>query len=121
MKKNTEQMSHLFTECLCRNKGILKDKEFFDLSNGFKAANFAKQGCNSDKRGIYIFLNYLARTIKKMEDQKIQLDLIEKSVNLLIENLSKIYPPGQDLVSEDENLRKILEDIEVTWDKKKLP
>ena len=56
------------------------------------------------------------RTIKK---EKIPLELIEESVKLLIENLSKMYPPGQDLVGGDEDLRKTLKDIEVTWDKNK--
>ena len=43
-----------------------------------------------------------------MEDEKIPLDLIEELVKLLIENLSKMYPPGQDLVRGDENLKKTL-------------
>ena len=30
-----------------------------------------------------------------------------------------MYPPGQDLVGGDENLRKTLEDIEITYDKDK--
>ena len=51
------------------------------------------------------------------KDKKISIDLIEELVKLLIENLSKIYPPGQDLVGGDENLKKILKEIEVTWDK----
>ena len=56
-----------------------------------------------------------------MEDKKIPLDLIEELVNLLIENLSILYPPGQDLVGGDENLKKALNDIEVTWDKNGQP
>ena len=43
-----------------------------------------------------------------MEDKKMPLDLIEELVNLLIENLSILYPPGQDLVGEDEYLKKTL-------------
>ena len=56
-----------------------------------------------------------------MEAQKIPLDLIEELMKLLIENLSKIYPPGQDLVGGDENLKNTLKQIEVTWDKNKKP
>ena len=43
-----------------------------------------------------------------MEEKKIPLDLIEELVELLIENLSIIYPPGQDLVGGDEDLKKAL-------------
>ena len=43
-----------------------------------------------------------------MEYEKIPLDLIEELVNVLIENLSKMYPPGQDLVGGDEDLKKTL-------------
>ena len=43
-----------------------------------------------------------------MEDKKIPLDLIEELVNLSIENLSFLYPPGQDLVGGDESLKKTL-------------
>ena len=89
-----ELVGQLFIKCFCQNKEILGDQELFTLQNGFKAAKFSKEGCNSDKRGIFIFLNYLVRTINNMEEQKIPLDLIEESVKLLIENLSKIYPPG---------------------------
>ena len=94
-------MDLLFNECLSKNQDILADKGFFTLANGFKAARFARQACSSDKKGIYIFLNYLVRTIKDMQTHKIPLELIEELVKLLIENLSKIYPPGQDLVGGD--------------------
>lgn len=57
------------------------------------------------------------RTIKVLEDKKIPLGLIEELVKLLIENLSKMYPPGQDLVGGDENLQKTLKEIGVTWNK----
>ena len=56
-----------------------------------------------------------------MEDEKMPLDLIEELVNELIENLSKLYPPGHNLVEEDENLKKTLEYIEVTWNKELEP
>ena len=101
-------MKELFHKCLYKKKGILADQGFFTLDNGFKAAIFSRQGCQHDSRGIYIFLNYLVRTIKKMEYEKIPLDLIEELVNVLIENLSKMYPPGQDLVGGDEDLKKTL-------------
>ena len=56
-----------------------------------------------------------------MEAEKIPFDLIEELVKLLIENLSKIYPPGQDLVGGDKNLQNALKEIEVTWDKESQP
>ena len=89
---------------------ILKDQEFFSFTNGFIAAEFSRDGCNYDKRGIFIFLNYLVKTIKRLENN-LPLGLIEHLVNLLIENLSQIYPPGQDLIGEDENLKKTLQYI----------
>ena len=42
-----------------------------------------------------------------MEEKEIPFDLIEELVKLLIENISKFYPPGQDL-EEDEDLKKTL-------------
>ena len=45
------------------------------------------------------------------------LDLIEELIKLLIENLSKMYPPGQDLVGGDDSLKQTLKEIEVVWDK----
>ena len=34
-------------------------------------------------------------------------------------HLNPSYPPGQDLVGGDENLKKTLKQIEVIWDKNK--
>ena len=42
MKKNTEQIGLLFSECFSHNKDILADREFFELYNGFKAARFSR-------------------------------------------------------------------------------
>ena len=55
-----------------------------NLANGIEVARFAREGCNFDKRGIYIFLNYLVRTIRKMEENGFPIDSIEESVTLLI-------------------------------------
>ena len=57
----------------------------------------------------------------KMEKEGLFFGLIEELVKALIECLSKIYPPGQDLVGGDENLRKTLKQIEVVWNKEKEP
>ena len=105
IKKNTEYMGELFSKCFSEYQEILKNKEFFQIQNGFIAAKFSRDGCNYDKRGIFIFLNYLVRTIQTLEDEGVPLGLIEDLVNFLIENLSKLYPPGQDLIGEDENLK----------------
>ena len=56
-----------------------------------------------------------------MEEKEMPLDLIEESTHLLIENLSKLYPPGQDLVGGDENLNNTLESIEKVWNKEEEP
>ena len=48
------------------------------------------------------------RTIKGMEENKIPLDLIEELLKLLIGNISKLYPPGQNLEGGDDDLKKIL-------------
>lgn len=49
----------------------------------------------------------------------VSIELIEESMVQLIESLSKLYPPGQDLVGGDENLKKTLETIEIAWDRQK--
>ena len=54
-----------------------------------------------------------------MERENISLGIIEDSVKLLIENLSNVYPPGQDLVGGNEVLQKALESIEKVWDQGK--
>ena len=91
IKKDTQRMGLLFAECFSKNQEILAKSQFFTLTNDFKTAAFAKQGCSTDKRGIYIFLNYLAWSINVLEADKIPFDLIEELVKLLIENLSKIH------------------------------
>ena len=63
--KSTENMEELFTECFLKNKSILENQSFFTIYNGIEEARFAREGCNSDQRGIYIFLNYLVRTIRR--------------------------------------------------------
>ena len=42
-------------------------------------------------------------------------------MTILIEALSKLYPPGQDLIGGDEKLKEVLKKIEQAWDKKKEP
>ena len=46
-----------------------------------------------------------------MEKRGISVEIIEESVSNLIETLSLIYPPGMDLIGDNENLKKVLKDL----------
>lgn len=45
------------------------DASYFHLDNGLAAAKFSREACNHDQRGIFIFLNYMARTLWELESK----------------------------------------------------
>lgn len=94
IRDSTQKIDELFTKCFSKNHPILENEGYFHLSNGIDAARFSRKGSIHDQRAIFIFINYLARTIKGMENKGISLELIEEAVRLLIYNISNLYPPG---------------------------
>ena len=84
IKENTRKMEDLFCCCFLKYKEILENDCYFDLKNGLSAAKFSREGCSYDKKGIFILLNFLVRSIENLERKGKTVYQIERAIKYLI-------------------------------------